>query len=213
MKIAAPKLPVQLDDSTVAVMMNDGELEEVRLHDEEATNCNVAALDLNSVLIEKVQFIGAHFSRVTMRDVLARAGDFSSAHLDNGMVVRVEFVNCRMTGVDFSRTSLHDVVFRGCKLDMANFRFSDLRRVQFIDCTLVETDFMNAKLASVEFQSSVLEKTIFSQAVCKQVDLRSSQLVDIVGWRDLKGAVIDGAQLAMAAPYLAQELGLIVRNT
>lgn len=212
MKIAAPKLPVHMDDSTASTMVNDGELEEVRLHDEDATNCNVAALDLTSVRLEKMQFTGAHFSRVTMRDVTAQGTDFSSAYLDNGMIVRAEFANCRMTGVDFSRTSLHDVVFRGCKLDMANLRQTDLRRVQFIDCTLVETDFMNAKLTLTEFQSCTLEKTVFSQATCKQVDLRSSQLIDIVGWRDLKGATIDGAQLATAAPYLAQELGVIVQN-
>lgn len=213
MKLAQPRLLPQLDDRSIAVMASDGELENARLQNEEAINCNVAALDLSSVVIEKVQFTGAHFSRVTMRDVRTTQTDFSSAHLDNGMLVRAEFVNCRMTGVDFSRTSLHDVVFRGCKLDLANFRFSDLRRVAFIDCTLSETDFMNAKLTCADYQSSALEKTVFSQAVCKQVDLRSSTLIDIVGWRDLKGAILDGAQLVGAAPYLAQELGLQVRET
>lgn len=211
MKRASLKLPVQLDDSSVTVMVNDGELENVRLQNEAAVNCNVAALDLSSVVIEKVQFTGAHFSRVTMRDVRADHSDFSSAHLDNGMIVRAEFINCRMTGIDFSRTSLHDVVFRGCKLDLANFRFSDLRRVEFIDCTFNETDFMNAKLAYVDYQSSTLEKTIFSHVVCKQVDFRSSELVDIIGWRDLKGAIVDGAQLVSIAPYLAQELGIQIK--
>ena len=213
MKLALPKLPTLLDDSSIVMMVNDGELENGRLQNETAVNCNVAALDLSSVAIEKVQFTGAQFSRVTMRDVRASHADFSSAHLDNGMIVRAEFMNCRMTGVDFSRTSLHDVVFRGCKLDLANFRFSDLRRVEFIDCTLNETDFMNAKLAYVECQSSTLEKTVFTQAVCKQVDLRSSELIDIAGWRDLKGAIIDSMQLVSAAPYLAQELGIHIRET
>jgi uncharacterized protein YjbI with pentapeptide repeats len=81
-----------------------------------------------------------------------------------------------------------------------------------IDCTLLETDFMNAHLTYVDYQSSMLEKTVFNHVACKQVDLRTSQLIDVIGWRDLKGSIIDGAQLAGAAPYLAQELGLIVRD-
>ena len=193
-------------------MVDDGQLEEVRLEADQAVNCNVPALDLNSVLLEKVQFTGSQFSRVTMRDVVAKQTDVSSASLDNGSIVRTEFVSCRMMGVDFGRTSLHDVVFRGCKLDLANFRQTDLRRVQFIDCTLVEADFGGATITNVQFQSSVLEKTIFDRATCKGVDLRSSELVSIAGWRFLKGATIDGLQLVMASPHLAQELGIIVRD-
>ncbi len=212
MKIAKPQLPAQLDNSTVALMAQDGELEEVLLYDEDGTNCNVAGLSLSSVMAEKVFLTGAHLSRVTVRDFVAKQTDFSSASLDNGLIVRAEFLNCRMTGVDFSQTNLHDVVFRGCKLDLANFRQTDLRRVQFVDCTLVETDFGGAKLTNVEFQSSVLDKTSFTGAICKTVDLRTSELLDIVGWRWLKGATIDGLQLVSSAPYLAQELGLIVRD-
>lgn len=212
MKRAYPKLSPGLDEATLDQMVDDGELETTQLRDIEAVNCNIAALDLSDVLIESVQFTGSHFSRITMRDVVARRTDLSAAHLDNGMIVRAEFANCRMTGVDFSRTNLHDVVFRSCKLDLANFRFSDLRRVEFIDCTLSEADFMNAHLTYVDYQSSVLERTVFSHVTCKQVDLRHSELIDIVGWRDLKGSIIDGEQLIGAAPYLAQELGVIVRD-
>lgn len=211
-KIAKPKLYAQLEPSTVADMIDDGQLEDASLDGDEATNCNIAGLDMSGVTIDKVQFTGAHFSRLTMRDVIARQADFSSASLDSGSVVRVEFINCRMMGVDFSQASLHDVVFRGCKLDLANFRRADLRRVQFVDCTLIETDFGGATLTSVQFQSSLLDKTIFTQVACKSVDLRSSQLVDIYGWRSLKAATIDGSQLISAAPYLAQELGIIVRD-
>lgn len=212
MKIAKPQLPAQLDDSTIAAMVDDGELEAARLWGEDGTNCNIAGLDISSVATEKVIFTGAHFSRVTVRDMVAKQTDWSSACLDNAQVVRAEFSNCRMTGVDFSQASLHDVVFRGCKLDLANFRQCDLRRVQFIDCTLVETDFGSARLTSVEFQSSTLERTVFNRAVCKTVDLRGSQLNQIAGWQALRGATIDSLQLVAAAPYLAQELGLIVRD-
>lgn len=212
MKIAPPKLSSQLAQADLTEMIDDAELESAQLVDIDAVNCNIPALDLNDALLEKMQFTGSHFSRITMRDVVAKQTDFSSASLDSGSIVRVQFTNCRMMGVDFNRTSLHDVVFRSCKLDLANFRQADLRRVQFIDCTLVETDFGGSTLTSIEFQSSILEATVFSQAKCKLVDLRTSQLLNLSGWGSLKGASIDGLQLVQVAPYLAQELGISVRD-
>jgi uncharacterized protein YjbI with pentapeptide repeats len=150
MKLTRPKLSINPEDATVAAMVDDGELESVRLHDEIAVNCNVAALQLIDVVIEKVQFTGAHFSRIVARDLLARQVDFSSAHLDNGLLVRVEFVNCRMTGTDFSLTNIHDVTFKNCKLDSAIFRKADLRRVEFIDCDLSGVDFSMARQIDVK---------------------------------------------------------------
>lgn len=211
-KVAAPKLPPQLEPASIAMMIDDGQLEDMQLIDADGGDCNLSALDLSGVLFERMQFTGAHFSRITCRDVVSKQVDWSSASMDSGSLVRLEFIGCRMTGVDFNQASLHDVVFRGCKLDLANFRQADLRRVQFIDCTLVEADFSSATLSSIDFQSSVLEQVAFGRATCKAVDLRTSQLSDISGWASLKGATIDGLQLAQSAPYLARELGLVVRD-
>ncbi|MET0979765.1 MAG: pentapeptide repeat-containing protein [Candidatus Saccharimonadales bacterium] len=150
MKLAQPKLSANPEDAAIAVMIDDGELEAVRLHDETAINCNVVALQLIDVMIERVQFTGAHFSRIVARDLLARQVDFSSAHLDNGLLVRAEFINCRMTGVDFSQTNIHDVTFKDCKLDNAIFHKADLRRVEFINCDLSAVDFSTARLSNVK---------------------------------------------------------------
>jgi uncharacterized protein YjbI with pentapeptide repeats len=150
MKLARPKLSTDLEDSSVEVMMDDGELESAHIRDEIAINCNVSALQLIDTLIENVQFTGAHFSRIVARDVVFCRVDFSSASLDNGMLVRAEFVNCRMTGIDFSRTDIHDVTFQDCRLDKAVFARADLRRVAFIGCSLEEVDFSAARCVGVE---------------------------------------------------------------
>jgi uncharacterized protein YjbI with pentapeptide repeats len=150
MKLARPKLSVSLADSTIAAMVDDGELETASLRAQLAPNCNVAALQLLDVLIEDVQFTGAHFSRIVARDVIASRTDFSASHLDNGLLVRVEFRQCRMTGVDFSQTDIHDVTFTECKLDKAMFYKADLRRVAFIGCDLSAVDFSAAHLVDVQ---------------------------------------------------------------
>lgn len=152
MKLARPKLSTDLEDVTLEIMIDDGELEAARLHGENGTNCNVAALHLIDALAEGVQFTGAHFSRIIARDVVFKQVDFSSAHLDNGMLVRVEFINCRMTGTDFSYTSIHDVTFKDCKLDKANFYKADLRRVEFIGCNVQAGDLVGVNQVGVSFR-------------------------------------------------------------
>jgi uncharacterized protein YjbI with pentapeptide repeats len=210
MKLSRPVIPAQLADGALNDVL-EGEIDGLHLLDIDATKRTVLAMDIESSVFEKVVFLQAQLLRMTARDVVFRQSDLSSTSIADGVVNRGEFANCRMTGVDFSKATLHDVTFRGCKLDMANFRFADIRRAKFIDCTLVETDFLGATLHDVTFESCTLEKTVFERTKCKQVDLRTSDLIEIVGWSALRGATIDHAQLAAVAPYLAHELGVLVK--
>jgi len=209
MKVSLPQLPVKLEPIEIEQFL-DGDVENSILQNVDAINCSATSLDISSTKIEHSQFITAQFERCNARDFMVAKTDLSAANLSNGTLNRVEFTDCRMSGLDFSRTSLHDVIFRGCKLDMANLRFSDLRRVRFIDCTLQETDFLNARLVDVAFEASTLEKTIFERVSCKKVDFRTSELIEIIGWKYLKDTTIDAVQLARIAPYLAHELGITV---
>lgn len=207
-----PKLPTILESLSLEDFLED-DAEAGQLVGADLTSQSINALDLSGVLIDSCQFGQTSLSRISARDIRLERSDFSMASLANGAINRAECRNCRMTGTDFSKTTLHDVVFIGCKLDMANFRFSDMRRVKFVDCSMVETDFLGATLHDVTFESCSLERTVFDQAKCKLVDLRSSDLQSVSGWSSLRGAVIDSGQLAMAAPYLAQQLGLKVSDS
>jgi uncharacterized protein YjbI with pentapeptide repeats len=210
MKISTPRIATVLEDGTLDDLLS-GDLEDVRLQDIDATNCHVTSLEISSVALEKVVLTAAQFERISARDLAAKQCDFSAAMMAGGAINRTRFSGCRMTGIDFNKTDLHDVTFTSCKLDMANFRFADLRRVAFVDCTLTETDLLGATLYDVSFQNCTLERTVFEQVKCKQVDLRGSQLSELIGWRSLKGVIIDDLQLVTAAPYLAHELGIIIK--
>lgn len=210
MKIAQPTLSQTLDVAGLEDFL-EGELEGVMLEGLDATGQHVAPLDMAGVRIEKSLLTAALLERVSARDVLAIRTDFSATQLSDAAVNRARFADCRMNGVDFSHAALHDVTFAGCKLDMVNFRFADIRRVHFVDCELREADFLGATLHDVSFESCTLNKTVFDQAKCKKMDLRTSELIELSGWVSLKGATIDGAQLAAAAPYLAHAIGLEVK--
>lgn len=211
MKLGVPRLNPQLDEISLEEFL-EGDLEDVAFRNHDATNSHITSLDMGGVVLEKVILTAAQFEHINVRDLKAEQCDLSVAMLAGGAINRGEFAHCRMAGVDFSKTTLHDVTFKGCKLDMANFRFVDVRRVKFVDCTLVDTDFLGATLQDVSFESCTLERTVFTQTKCKLVDLRRSDLLEISGWTSLKGAIIDGVQLASVAPFLANELGIVVRN-
>jgi uncharacterized protein YjbI with pentapeptide repeats len=108
--------------------------------------------------------------------------------------------------------SIQDVVFKGCKLDLVNFRFAKLKNVIFRDCLVSDTDFYNAELTNVRFDKCNIEKIELSGTKNKNLDLRSSQLGSIHGSGSLKGAIIDQMQLMQLAPYLAQEIGLTIKD-
>jgi uncharacterized protein YjbI with pentapeptide repeats len=209
MKRSSPRLSPKLTTVEIDELL-DGELEEVQVIDADATNCAVTALDLSDVRLEKILLTAAQCEQISARDVVVKNCDVSAANFSNGGWNRAEFSNCRMTGVDFSRGSLHDVVFKDCLLVMANFRFADLRRVEFINCTMTEADFLGARLVDVSFETCQLEQAVFETATCTRVDLRTSELSGLAGWRSLKGAKIDSVQLTSVAPYLAGELGINV---
>lgn len=210
MKLSSPRLPSSFETASREDFLS-GDMEVAVMADLDATNCVVTPLDLSEVRLEKVLLTAAQCERVNARDVVVKGCDMSAANFSNGAWNRAEFTNCRMTGVDFSKTSLHDVLFKDCLLSMANFRFADLRRVEFVDCMMSEADFLNSRLVDVVFETSGLEKAVFESASCSRVNLSTSQLMDIVGWKSLKGATIDTTQLMSVAPSLAHELGIIVR--
>ncbi len=212
MKVARPILPSILDDYTFADFERESSLDTAHVIDQTPIKLDIAAADINGVLIEKAQLGRSQLPRLNARDAEVRKSDLSSVGMTNASVNRAVFTDCRMSGCDFSQAQLHDVIFKGCKLDMANFRFADLRRVMFIDCQLTETDFLGCALYDVTFESCQLDRTVFEKATCKKVDLRTSELIDISGWASLRGAIIDGAQLTLIAPYLASSLGLTIRN-
>jgi len=169
-------------------------------------------LSFDESLLVSVGYGEARLEQLGLTDTELVRCDFAAARCSGSSFVRVRVTGGRLAGVDLSRSLLKDVIFQDCKLDMANFRFTKLARVRFINCTLRETDFQMAELTDVRFEACRLEKTAFDRCKLKDVDARGSQLFDIRGWQSLRGLTIDPVQLAVIAPELAAELGIVVEE-
>lgn len=214
MKITAPKIPHKnlLGQGDISQFITEATLEDLHFTGGNAIAIRATNVSLDEVWLDKVTLVQANLEKLMVRDGIFHNCDLSAANCSSGSCIRVKMSDGRMVGVDFSSCTLQDVTFADCKLDMANFRACKLVRVRFANCTLVETDFQGANFHDVTFEDCTLEKTVFNHCEAKNLDLRSSQLFDLRGWRDLRGARIDTAQLTAVAPELALEIGLRVED-
>lgn len=193
-------------------LKTEATIEQTILRDVDVSMLVAKNLSFDECILEKVILAESKLEKLGLLDAALKACDLSAAYCGMASLIRAHITGCRLTGTDFSRSTIKDVIFENCKLDMANFRYAKITRVRFVDCILTDTDFQVAELNQVSFEGCQLDKTQFSSCKIKDVDMRSSQLIEVRGWQYLKGATIGSEQLAAIAPQLALELGLKVRD-
>lgn len=208
MKIVGPTISPQLSEGKAPLLTTEATLEKLHFAAEDLVGLQAKNLSLDEVILEKIIAVQAGLEKLQLSDVIAKGCDWSGANCADASMIRMALTNCRGVGWDLNKSVLKNVVFKDCKLDMANFRFAKLTQVRFVDCSLAETDFQAAKLEHVEFQNCIFDRTEFAQSTIKDVDLRTSQLLEIKGWQSLQGVTIDQTQLITVAPQLAAALGL-----
>ena len=115
-----------------------------------------------------------------------------------------------LTGSRLRSVALIDVVASGCELSGADWTSARLRRVVFEDCELDEAFLGRGTMRAVRFTGCRLRRADFSGASLARVDLRGSDLEPAGDVSGLRGAIIDGVQLAGIAGHLAGALGIKV---
>jgi uncharacterized protein YjbI with pentapeptide repeats len=97
--------------------------------------------------------------------------------------------------VNLRAASLTDVAFDGCTIDELDLARATASRVSLRDCSIGTLDVRGATLTNVDLRGAG-----FSMG-------RASTVNGIAG---LRGATIDGLQLSLFGPLLADELGIDV---
>lgn len=131
-------------------------------------------------------------SRSTWREVVVDGGRLGSAELYDAAWNAVRFV--------------------GCKLGFVNLRGAALTDVLFEDCTIDELDLGGARVRRAAFPGSAVGLLDLRRAELTDFDLRRATLSEITGAEGLRGATVDGGQLAQLARALATSMGLRVED-
>jgi uncharacterized protein YjbI with pentapeptide repeats len=160
----------------------------------------------------RVSISGGTLQRSTWRDVWARDLRLTGTTLVESSWHEVTMLSSALAGIQAYGARLRRVVFSGCKLDSVNFRASELTEVTFDNCVLSDVDFAGATLTRCAFPGSRLVRADLSRVTMDKTDFRTAELGLIIDADSLRGAIISSGQLAVAAPVLAETLGIQIND-
>jgi uncharacterized protein YjbI with pentapeptide repeats len=162
--------------------------------------CEFSGIDLNTTVLR-----GSTWTECIATELHAAV---FSAPRSSWRDVRIE--HSRLGSVELYDAGLRGVHLDGSKLDFINLRNATVTDVLISNCIIDELDLSGATVQRLELRDCRIGTLDVAGARLTDVDLRSSDFSAIHSLEGLKGATIDDAQLALLAPLLAAQLGIIV---
>ncbi|WP_456389317.1 pentapeptide repeat-containing protein [Profundibacter sp.] len=144
---------------------------------------------LESVVFDTCNCVGINFAEATLTDSILKGSKMSGASLKGMRSLNLDIECTIFESADLGGLYLKGQHIKGVDFSNADLSNADLRGCLFEACSFINTEFRGAKMASADFRDSRLGK---------------SPLHDMA--RDMKGAIISGAQAA----EILQDYGLIV---
>ena len=190
---------------------DDGEFAAIggrRLEDLEAANLKAATLRVEGAVLERVQLAGGEFGSVVWKDARFVGCDLANVRAHRLTLVRVELIDCRMSGLRSEAAEWQDVLVRDGDARFAQLQGGKFRSCEFERCQWEEADLERAELSGCVLRSCKLARADLRGVRLEDTDLRGSEVEGmVVGAEDVRGAIVDAAQ----AMVLARLLGLQIR--
>ncbi|WP_157000940.1 pentapeptide repeat-containing protein [Agromyces laixinhei] len=171
--------------------------------------------DLTGVTIGECELVG-----VSAHDTLLRGAVITETVIERleAPVLRaprarrrdVLVAGSRIGSVEFYDNNWQSVRFVGCKLGFVNLRGAELRDIRFTDCTIDELDLGDARAERIALEHCDVRSLDVTGAKLGDVGLRGLDLAPIAGLEGLKGATMDGMQVALLATSFATHFGIRV---
>jgi uncharacterized protein YjbI with pentapeptide repeats len=207
-----PDLPAELESTDDAgQFFSDAEcatIEEKRLQNLELPDLKIGTLRIESSVLERVHLAGGQFGSVVWKDVRLVGCDLANIRVHRMALVRVELIDCRLTGFRATTLDWQDVLIQNGDVRYAQLAGGRFRTCEFDGCNWQESDLQEADLTGAIFRSCNLARADLHRAKLENTDFRKSEVDGMLaGMGDLRGAIVDPAQ----AMVLARLLGLQIR--
>jgi uncharacterized protein YjbI with pentapeptide repeats len=165
------------------------------------------ALYLEACTLERVNLAGSRFASILWKDVRLVNCDLANLETESLTLIRVEFLDCRMTGLRAGKANLEHVLFSGGDQRYAQFCFSCFRSTECNGCNFSEADFYGTDLTGTRFRSCNLQRAEMDKVKLLNADLRGSQVEGLkLNAEDIRGAIVDPAQAMLFAPLLGIQI-------
>jgi len=206
-----PDLPAELQcPDAAADLFADSEvvIAEQRLQDVDRRDLTVSTFQVEGSVLERVQLAGGRFGSVVLKDARLVGCDLANVLAHRINLVRVELIDCRLTGFRATTLDWRDVLVQNGNLGYSQLQRGLFRSCEFDGCNLQEADLQEADLTGSMVRKCNLARADLRGAKLQNTDLRGSDVEELlVGMEDLQGAVVDAEQ----AVKFARLLGLQIR--
>lgn len=161
------------------------------------------SLYIEASILERTSFSNSNFASILLKDVRLIGCDLANLQARAFTLVRVEFINCRMTGLRAGAADCQDVLFSEGDQRYSQFRFSAFKSAEFDSCNFEEADFHGTDLSGSRFRKCNLKNAEMNKANLVDPDLRGSIVDGLqLNAEDIRGAVVDVSQAMLFAPLL-----------
>ncbi len=172
-------------------------------------------LDLSGASVRECRLAGVSAAKATWRGTTVADTVIEGLNVPVFAAVRggwrdVTIEASRLGSAEMYEAKWQSVQLSQCRLGYVNLRGAALWDVALTDCTIDELDLGGAELHRVSFAGTRVGRLDVQRATLADVDLRGLDFREIAGVANLAGATIDGTQLALLAPLLADQVGLTV---
>ena len=207
-----PDLPFEFDaPGDAASALQDGEfvsLEGMRLQHVERVDARMGTLHVDGSELDGVRLAGGQFGSAVWKDVRLSRCDLANVRARRMDLLRVAFVDCRMTGLTTDAVDWKDVLVRNGDLSYAQVAGGTFQSCEFEGCKWQEADLQNTDFSGCVFRSCDFSRADLRGARLNGADFRTSEIEGmVVGIHDLRGAIVSADQ----AIVLSRVLGIVIK--
>jgi uncharacterized protein YjbI with pentapeptide repeats len=165
---------------------------------------SAASLSIESCVLNRVALPDSVFATITLRDVRLVGCDLANVKTRTLTALRVEFLDCRMTGFRVEEPAeCHDVLISQGLQSYSQFAYASFKSAEFNACNFEDANFLGADLQGCIFHGCNLHNADMRGAKLREADLRGSQVDGLrVNPTDIHGAIVDPAQAMIFAALL-----------
>jgi uncharacterized protein YjbI with pentapeptide repeats len=161
------------------------------------------SLSIDTSTLDRVKLSDCSFGSIVLTDVRLVSCDLANVETRAMKLVRVEFINCRMTGFRAGRADCQHILISEGDQRYSEFRFSKFKSAEFDSCNFAEADFRGTDLTGSQFRKCNLQNAGMNEAKLVDADLSGSTVDGLkLSAQDIRGAWVDPSQAMIFASLL-----------
>jgi uncharacterized protein YjbI with pentapeptide repeats len=190
-----PDLPEELDAATGFPDQREIFVAEQSITGAELKNRTGGNLRVESAVLERVNLGDSSFGTIVLKDVRLVSCELANLRARAMTLVRVEFIDCRMTGLSGGDVDAQDLLIRDGDQRYCQFRSSKFKSAEFDGCNFEDGDFQDTDFTGAIFRRCNLRNVEMGKARLQDADLRGSTVEALhIELEGLRGAIVDPAQ-------------------